>query len=161
MSYKVYFDRAFKIISSLQPKFIFINGIDESRRDEYSLEFTSLGYNLIKLKNIIEEDEKEWIFNDIKVSKINKPIFLDQIKERIIKMGSVKTIIVGYVENPYIIDFFFPDDFSYIYVYPNNWDSIKDKIKDYQNLKNIKKKNFKLYNNHIKYFDNHIFTILE
>lgn len=176
MSYKVNAEKGFKLLRSVSPPIIFINGMFASGKNEFIEKFKEEGFSVIKFQSV--EQIQKYIKNRKGKFDHNSLIIDANLKDENI------------ISNIFIEDF---HNFTYIFIYPNNPTEFKQRILNEINnwkqninqisnsiiddtLENLQKKNItsdqlidlseflklnqEIYQKHLNFFDHKILTIL-
>lgn len=164
MSYKVNIEKGVKLLRSVSPPIIFINGMIASGKEEFIQLLKEEGFSTIKFKSITQIQQ--------------------YLKNRKGKFDHMPLIIDANINDAKMISDIFTDEFhnfTYVFMYPNEQKEfskrLNEKLPNYKHEEyeivpsnfGVKKNNDvldflkinrEIYNNHLEFFEERILTIL-
>lgn len=151
MSYKTDTEKGFKLLRSVSPPIIFVNGPSMIGKTFFVNKFKKEGYSILTLV----EDSDNNLDKILNFLKNQKRLGIDHMS----------CIIEANIKNEKLISDIFSNEyhnFTYVFLYPNNLKKYKEYIKDTnkEQLIDLSTEARERYKRHLEYFDDKILTIL-
>jgi hypothetical protein len=139
MAYKIDSDKGVRILRTLMPPVVFVNGMVDTT--SFTVKLKAEGFSVFPIKSV--EAAQKFL-----ARKRTNPVVLE-----------------GWIESTDVINQIFGDVlYSYVWIYPNNpkelWKRMGSNKDDAQKVKDIVNKNQKIYNEHLSVYEERILTIL-
>lgn len=119
MEFKVNEEKGRRALACIQPRVVFINGIEEDMVNQFAKSFCELGFNVRLLQDLKPKQ------ND------DENILISRIHNYIKRVGTAPTIIAGCIDNPDLLDRIFYGEhavYTYVFMHINDVKSLRKRI---------------------------------